>query len=195
MLCFEEKLPSESIGQFAVTKQVLADPQKALNDLIQGVDKERYLAEYSNALVLFSDYISKYVTNNWKTFSVRHGLTLTQIRTKMVVQCYTANVMEIEDALKQVKRFYDNVKEMELEISKNYDLNVVFEEDAADFLIQQFIEHSATTEEILSKIYADFFDGFNLIREKTGKARFFLSRKALTDHETYLNELIRKEIK
>jgi hypothetical protein len=103
--------------------------------------------------------------------------------------------MEIEDAVKQIKKFYDDVKEMELEISKNYDLNVVFEEDAADFLIQQFIEYNATADEVLSKIYTDFFDGFNLIREKTGKARFFLSRKALTDHEDYLNELIRKEIK
>lgn len=195
LLCFEEKLPSESVGQFAVTKQVLTNPEQVLNDLIQGNHKEKYLADYNNALLLFSDYISEYVTNNWKIFSIRHGLTLTQIRTKMVVQYYTANVMEIEDAVKQVKKFYDNVKEMELEISKNYDLNIVFEEDAADFLIQQFIEHKATTDEILSKIYTDFFDGFNLIREKTGKARFFLSRKALTDHETYLNELIRKEIK
>jgi len=195
MLCFEEKLPSESVGQFAVTKQVLTNPEQVLNDLIQGNDKEKYAAEYNNALVLFSDHISEYVKKNWKIFSIRHGLTLTQIRTKMVVRYYTAHVMEIEDAVKQVKKFYDNVKEMELEISKNYDLNVVFEEDAADFLIQQFIEHNATTDEILSKIYTDFFDGFNLIREKTGKARFFLSRDALTDHETYLNELIRKEIK
>lgn len=195
MLGFEEKLPSESVSQFAVTKQMLDNPGQALNDLVLGNDNARYEAEYNHALALFSDYISDYVKNNWKIFSIRHGLTLTQIRTKMVVQYYTSHVMEIEDAVKQVKRFYDNVKEMELEISKNYDLNVVFEEDAADFLIQQFIEHNATTDEILSKIYNDFFDGFNLIREKTGKARFFLSRKALTDHENYLNELIRKEIK
>jgi endopeptidase Clp ATP-binding regulatory subunit ClpX len=195
MLGFEEKLPSESVGRFAVTKEMLDTPEQALNDLVLGNDRTKYEAEYNHALALFSDYISEYVKNNWKIFSIRHGLTLTQIRTKMVVQYYTAHVMEIEDAVKQVKRFYDNVKEMELEISKNYDLNVVFEEDAADFLIQQFIEHNATTDEILSKIYADFFDGFNLIREKTGKARFFLSRKALTDHENYLNELIRKEIK
>lgn len=195
MLGFEEKLPSESVGQLAVTKQMLDNPKQALNDLVLGNDNAKYEAEYNHALALFSDYISEYVKNNWKIFSIRHGLTLTQIRTKMVVQYYTSHVMEIEDAVKQVKRFYDNVKEMELEISKNYDLNVVFEEDAADFLIQQFIEHNATTDEILSKIYDDFFDGFNLIREKTGKARFFLSRKALTDHETYLNELIRKEIK
>ncbi|NWH05322.1 AAA family ATPase [Desulfobacter latus] len=195
MLCFEEKLPSESVPQFAITKHLLTDPKQALTDLIQGNDKEKYAAEYNHALVLFSNYISEYVKKNWKTFSIRYGLTLTQIRTKMVVQYYTTHVMEIEDAVKQVKKFYDDVKEMELEISKNYDLNVVFEEDAADFLIQQFIEHNATTDEILSKIYTDFFDGFNLIREKTGKARFFLSRKALTDHENYLNELIRKEIK
>jgi endopeptidase Clp ATP-binding regulatory subunit ClpX len=195
MLCFEEKLPSESVQQFAITKQMLTDPKQTLSDLIQGNDKEKYAAEYNHALVLFSNYVSEYVKKNWKIFSIRYGLTLTQIRTKMVVQYYTTHVMEIEDAVKQIKKFYDDVKEMELEISKNYDLNVVFEEDAADFLIQQFIEYNATADEVLSKIYTDFFDGFNLIREKTGKARFFLSRKALTDHEDYLNELIRKEIK
>ena len=195
MLTFEEKLPSESVGQFAITKQVLDSPKQVLKDLIQGSDPGKYEAEYNQALVLFSDYICEYVTKNWKIFSIRHGLTLTQIRTKMVAQYYTAHVMEIEDAVKQIKKFYDNVKEMELEISRSYDLNVVFEDDAADFLIQQFIEHNATTDEVLSKIYTDFFDGLNLIREKTGKARFFLSRSALTDHETFLNELIRKEIK
>ncbi|WP_287126857.1 AAA family ATPase [Desulfobacter sp.] len=195
LLAFEEKLPSESVGQFAITKQVLITPQLILNDLIQGNDKERYEAEYNHALGLFSDYINEYITKNWKIFSIRHGLTLTQIRTKMLAQYYTAHVMEIEDAVKQVKKFYDTVKEMELEISRNYALNVVFEEDAADFLIQQFIEHNASMDEILSKIYTDFFDGLNLIREKTGKARFFLCKDALTDHEKYLNELIRKEIK
>ncbi len=195
MLTFEEKLPSGSVGQFAITKQVLDSPKQVLKDLIQGSDPGKYEAEYNQALVLFSDYICEYVTKNWKIFSIRHGLTLTQIRTKMVAQYYTAHVMEIEDAVKQIKKFYDNVKEMELEISRSYDLNVVFEDDAADFLIQQFIEHNATTDEVLSKIYTDFFDGLNLIREKTGKARFFLSRSALTDHETFLNELIRKEIK
>jgi hypothetical protein len=82
-----------------------------------------------------------------------------------------------------------------MEITKSYDLNIVFEEDAADFLIQQFIDHNATTEEVLSKIYSDFFDGFNLVREKTGNNRFFLSKNGLIDHETYLNDLIRKELK
>ncbi len=195
MLPFEEKLPSESIRHFAVTKQVVHAPKQILNDLIQGTDKEKYESAYIQTTALFTDYITDYVKRNWKTFSIRHGLTLTEIRTKMVALYYTSHVMEVEDAVRQIKKFHDQIKEIEVEISKNYDLNIAFEEDAADFLIQQFIEHNATPEEIISKIHTDFYDGLNLIREKTGKARFFLTKKALIDHESYLNDLIREEIK
>ena len=103
--------------------------------------------------------------------------------------------MEIEDAVKKIKKMHDSVKEIEVEVSKSYDLNIVFEEDAIDFIIEQFINHNATSDEILSKIYDDFYDGFNLLREKTGQSRFFITETALTDHETYLNNLIRKKIK
>jgi len=102
--------------------------------------------------------------------------------------------MEIEDALKKIKNHQDSIKEIEIEVLKTYNLNIIFEEDAIDFLIEQFINHNATIQEILSKIYDNYYDGFNLIREKTGKDRFFLSKNALIDNETYLNDLIRKEI-
>jgi phosphomevalonate kinase len=102
--------------------------------------------------------------------------------------------MEIEDALNKIKKVHDSIKEIEIEVLKNYNLNIIFEEDAIDFLIEQFINHNATNQEILSKIYDNYYDGFNLIREKTGKDRFFLSKNALIDNETYLNDLIRKEI-
>ncbi|HCY86071.1 MAG TPA: ATPase, partial [Desulfobacteraceae bacterium] len=171
------------------------DPDQVLAAIIDGSEKNRLEQEYNQALSDHREYITGYVTENWKVFSIRHGLTLTEIRSRMVAQYYAAHVMEIEDAVRQIKRFHDAIKEMEVEISKSYDLNVVFEEDATDFLIQQFIDHSATTDEILSKIYTDFYDGFNLIRERTGKSRFFLSKNALIDHETYLNDLIRNELK
>ena len=194
LLRFEEKLPSTNIKIFTITPDVLNNPARVLDDLMDGREKNRLEQEYNQALSDHREYITGYVTENWKVFSIRHGLTLTEIRSRMVAQYYAAHVMEVEDAVRQIKRFHDAIKEMEVEISKSYDLNVVFEEDATDFLIQQFIDHSATTNEILSKIYTDFYDGFNLIRERTGKSRFFLSKNALTDHETYLNDLIKSEI-
>mmetsp|Transcript_4718 Transcript_4718/g.2643 ORF Transcript_4718/g.2643 Transcript_4718/m.2643 type:complete len:104 (-) Transcript_4718:11-322(-) len=102
--------------------------------------------------------------------------------------------MEVNDAVKKAKEFYDAIKEIEVEVSKSYNLNIIFEEDAIDFLLEQFIDHNATSEEILSKIYNNYYDGLNLIREKTDKNRFFISKNALINHEAYLNDLIKKEI-
>ena len=200
LLSFEEKLPSTTVRKFTVTQRALGQPEEALAELIEadrigGQAKEKLEAEYNTALTHLREYITGYIKENWKVFSIRHGLTLTEIRSRMVARYYTTHVMEIEDAVKQIKGFYDNIKEIELEVSKSYDLNIVFEEDAVDFLIEQFIDHHATTDEILSKLYTDFYDGFNLVREKTGKTHFSLSQNALTDHEAYLNDLIRKEIK
>lgn len=194
LLDFEEKLPSHNISKFAVTKELLEDPKTHLDDLISKQNPENWNKLYEKAFLDHKDYISSYIKNNWNTFSIGHGLTLSETRCNMVALYFCNNVMEVEDAVKKIKGFHDSVKEIELEVSKSYNLNIVFEEDAIDFLIEQFIKHNATSEEILTKIYDSYYDGFNLIREKTGKNRFFLSKKALVDHETYLNDLIRKEI-
>ncbi len=194
LLLFEENLPSRDIKQFAVTKEVLENPDNVLDELIGRANDAKWTAIYENAFDTHTQYVSKYLEKNWKTLSLKHGLTLSQVRTLMVAHYYCRHVMEIEDAVKKIKKFHDSVREIELEVSKSYNLNVVFEEDAIDFLIEQFVHHQATSEEILTQLYDNYYDGFNLIREKSGKNRFFLSKNSLIDHETYLNDLIRKEI-
>ncbi len=194
LLVFEEKLPSIHVPVFTVSKTALENPDLHLKELVSDPGSDRWNKQYEKAFFDHKEYISDYVKKNWKTFSIKHGLTLSQIRCNMVAQCFCKHVMEIEDAIKKIKTFHDSVKEIEVEVSKSYDLNIVFEEDAIDFLIEQFIDHNATGEEILSKIYETHYDGLNLVRERSGNNRFFLSKKALTDHETYLNDLIRKEI-
>ncbi|MFH2057834.1 MAG: AAA family ATPase [Pseudomonadota bacterium] len=195
LLIFEEKLPSTRIDKFVVTEAVLKNPQAHLDDMLLEANSDKWNIFYEKAFLVYKDYISDYIKENWKVFSIRHGLTLSEIRCNMVAQYFCKHVMEIEDAVKKIKKLHDSVKEIELEVSKSYNLNIVFEDDAIDFLIEQFINHNATSEEILSKIYTAYYDGFNLVREKTGNNRFFLSKTALVDHETYLNDLIRKEIR
>lgn len=195
LLDFEETLPSQTISSLTVTREIVNNPEPLLKDLISKQNAEKWNRLYEKSFLDHKEYIAKYIKDNWKTFSLRYGLTLSEIRCNMVALYFCNHVMEVEDAVKKIKEIHDSVKEIEVEVSKSYSLNIVFEEDAVDFLIEQFINHHATHEEILSKIYDSYYDGFNLIREKTGKTMFFLSKAALTDHETYLNNLIRKEIK
>ena len=195
LLRFEEKLPSTDIQSLTVDKEVLTSTDPTLDRIIRGEDRDRLDQVFHQTRLEYKSFITGYLKDNWKALSIRHGLTLSQIRCEMVAQYFVTRVMEIEDAVKRVKKFHEAVKEIEMEVSKSHDINLVFEEDAVDFLIQQFIDHNATSEEILKKIYDSFYDGFNLLRERTGRNQFFLSKSALTDHESYLNDLIRKEIK
>ncbi|WP_300462857.1 AAA family ATPase [Desulfobacula sp.] len=194
LLAFEETLPSQTVFNFTVTREVLEDPKPHLEDLISKKHPEKWQMLYEKAFLDYEHYISTYIKNNWKTFSLSNGFTLSEIRCNMVANYFCNTVMEIEDAINKIKQLHDSVKEIELEVLKSYNLNIVFEEDAIDFLIEQFIQHHATNEEILAQLYDKYYDGFNLIREKTGTNRFFISKNALIDHKTYLNDLIRKKI-
>ncbi len=194
LLNFEETLPSHNVKQFVVTEAVIKDPDTYLRQVIENQPPEKWNNLFEKVFLENKAYVADYIKDNWKNFSLTYGLTLSEIRSDLVALYFCTHIVEIEDAVQKIKTFHDAIREIEIEVSKSYALNIVFEEDAIDFLLEQFIRHHATHEEILSKIYDSYYDGFNLVREKTGKNRFFLSKQALIDHETYLNDLIRKEL-
>ncbi|MEX1297805.1 MAG: AAA family ATPase [Desulfotignum sp.] len=195
LLPYEEKLPSHPVTRLVVNQQVIADPSGTLEDLLSNQPVKNWNALHQQAVETQIQYISRYIQENADTLSAAHGLTLTPDRCDMAARYFQAHVVEIDDAVRKIKTAYDGVKEIELEINRNMGLNLFFEEDAVDFLMIQFIEHGVSSEDILSKLHTAFYDGLNLIREKTGKSRFFLTRADLLDSEAYLNDLIRKEIK
>ncbi|MBF0467604.1 MAG: AAA family ATPase [Desulfamplus sp.] len=139
-------------------------------------------------------YIAEYVSKNWKNLSIRHGLTLSQYRCTLVAEYFCTHVTELGNAIQQIKSYYESIKKIEVDFYKNYDLNIVLEEDAVDFLIEKLIHNQISSMEISAKIYNDFYNGLNLIRDKSAKNRFFLSRKSLLEPENFLNDLIKKEI-
>ncbi|MFO7990590.1 MAG: AAA family ATPase [Thermodesulfobacteriota bacterium] len=195
LLPYEEKLPSTTVTRLVVNQAVITDPSGTLKDLLSDHPVNDWDAVYQQAVENDIQYLTDYIQNNADTLSAGHGLDLTPVRCDMTARYFRTHVLEIDDALKKIRRAYDGVKEIEREIAQNMNLNIFFEEDAVDFLMRQFIEHRVSSEDILSNLYNAFYDGLNLIKEKTGRNRFFLTRANLLDSEAYLNDLIRKEIK
>ena len=80
-------------------------------------------------------------------------------------------------------------------VNNKRDINVILEEDAIDFIIEQFINKTINNiDDVYKKMVNDFEFGLNLAREKTGKNRFFLTRDALIDPEKYIGEIIKGEL-
>ena len=138
--------------------------------------------------------MEKLLGGNWKQLSIRHGLTLTQPRIALVAAHYCRNITGIDSAIRKIKRFYDEAKKIELYFLDQHDIIIVLEEDAVDFIIEQFIYAEAKFDEIYGKITQDFEHGLKLVKEKTGRNRFLLGREALVSPESFLSTLIRKEL-
>ena len=194
LIPFEETLPASGLTRFTITPEVVTAPKAYLVKCMDPEHKIELDLAHEKARNLEKAYIETYITRNQENLSKEHGISLTPRRKSLVAEYFCCHITELGKAVDQLKVHYESVKDIELNFFKEHDLNIVFEEDAIDFLMEQFISHEITSEEITAKIYNDFHDGLSLIRQKSDKNRFFISRQALMEHETFLENLIKKEI-
>jgi len=124
----------------------------------------------------------------------KYNLKLTPSRMDIVSSFYIRYVMDIGHAIEKVKSFYDEIKKIELSFFKDHDINIVLEEDAIDFIIEQMINSSNSIDSFYNRLSGDIKLGLKLVLEKTGKNRFFITREALTEPEIFLDNLIKAEL-
>ena len=103
--------------------------------------------------------------------------------------------MDVSSAIQKIKSFYDETKKLELYFFKKYDINIVLEDDAIDFIIETCFSTSITFDDVHKKLGDDFVYGLKLVREKSGRNRFFITRAALIDPEAYISKLIQEELR
>ncbi|MBW2593632.1 MAG: AAA family ATPase, partial [Deltaproteobacteria bacterium] len=194
LLDFEKKLPSTNVKKFPVTPAVIEDAGKTLAAMIGALPGSE-TGIYEKLCLSEKKYIKQYIESNRKNLSARYNLTLTPSRINSVAALYCNRIMDIGSAIKKIKSFYDEIKTIELNFLKNFDINIVLEEDAIDFLIKQVINTETVLDRLYARLESDFKLGLNLIREKTGRNRFFITQKALSDPESFISALIKNELK
>jgi endopeptidase Clp ATP-binding regulatory subunit ClpX len=195
LLAFEKKLPSTSVQKFPVTPAVIEDPEKTLAVIIGADTGPGTMETYERLCLAEKNHISQYIEANRKHLGTRHNILLTPLRIDNAADLYCTRIMDIGSVIKKIKFYYDEIKRIELTFLKNFDINIVLEEDAIDFLIKQVINTEIVLDQLYDRLEFDFKLGLNLIREKTGRNRFFITEKALSDPESFINTLIKDELK
>lgn len=195
LLLFEKKLPSTNIKKFPVTVFVVEKPEKALETILSPLNEEKLISSFNELSGKEKESVKEYVQKNRQRLSKRYNLTMTQSRIDIIASFYCKHIMDIGHVVEKIKTFYDEIKKIELFFFQNNDINIVMEEDAVDFIIKQFIDSSIKLEEFYQQLITDFELGFKLIREKTGKNRFFITKQALLGPESFISNLIKDELK
>jgi ATP-dependent Clp protease ATP-binding subunit ClpX len=194
LLVFEKKLPSSQIKKFPVTGSAVENPEGTLNKILALSNVDELNESYEKLFLEEKEYIKSYLSTNKKNLAEKYGLTLTASRIDIVASYYANHMIDIEKAIKKIKTFYDDIKKIELYFFKNHDINIVMEDDAIDFIIKKFENSTHDLGELYDKLSTDFEYGLKLVREKTGKHRFFITKDALMNPEAFVSNLIRDEL-
>jgi len=194
LLVYEKKLPSTDIRRFAVTLTVAETPEGQLQSLLDEPNSPERIETFNRLCQEERDRIKSYVAENRKHLAEKYGLTLTPARAEIIATFYDRQVSDIGNAIEKIKSYYDEIKKIELRFFRNHDINIVLEEDAVDHIIEQYAKSVIDLNKFYQQLCHDFEYGLKLILEKTGKNRFFISRKALIDPEGFLNSLIKSEL-
>ncbi|MFH1102554.1 MAG: AAA family ATPase [Pseudomonadota bacterium] len=195
LLLFEKHLPSTDVKQFPATASIIDNPKKALEELISLDCRKNILEIFQRLSVEEKENIKQYIHSNRKALSEKYNLTLTPSRIDIVATYYCKHIMDVGTAVEKIKSFYDDAKKIELYFYKSHDINIVLEEDAIDFIIDQTVNFQLDLKDFYKKLSADFELGLKLVREKTGKSRFFITREALKSPESFISSMIRDELK
>ncbi|WP_319526260.1 AAA family ATPase [uncultured Desulfosarcina sp.] len=190
LLLFEKTLPSTGIKQLAVTREMIESPQETLDKLLDDPKNEGFRRTFEALSAQERQRIVDYVTENSDTFSEKYGLQLTASRIALAAAVYCRQVSDIEKVLKKIKAFYEETKTIELYFIKNHGINIVLEEEAIDYIIERCFASGSTPEEYYRNLTADFEHGLKLVRQKTGRTRFFITREALEKPDSYIADLL-----
>jgi ATP-dependent Clp protease ATP-binding subunit ClpX len=174
---------------------VVKNPEKIRKEYSLTAGSHEAAKEFQRLVEEEKAFIRDYVQTNSRHFSEKYGLTLTPSRIEVVANFYSSHIMDVGSVIRRIKFYYDEIKKIELYFFKNHDINIVLEEDAIDFIIEQFSTASVNVDDFFKQLSKDFELGLKLVRDKTGRNRFFITKNALLDPENYLSELIKNELR
>jgi endopeptidase Clp ATP-binding regulatory subunit ClpX len=195
LLDFERKLPSTDIKKFPASKEIVTGPGAYLKALTAQSPEPDTRQLFDRLAQQEKETITQYLKENQRNLAEKYSLTMTPSRINIVAASYSKSTLNIGRVIKKIKSYYDEIKKIELHFFKKHDINIVFEEDAIDFIIEKLIASPLELKDVNEKINRDFQHGLKLAREKTNRNRFFITRQALLDPEAYVRELITGQMK
>jgi endopeptidase Clp ATP-binding regulatory subunit ClpX len=191
LLSFERTLPSSAVKKLPVTLEILTDPAGALERMVATPDDPAARSAFECLADEERASIRDYLKANRKSLAEKYSLTMTPARIDIVASYYSKKVMDTGSAVRHIKACYDEIKNIELYFYKNHDINIVLEEDAIDFLMEMIVESAFELKDVYPKLNNHFEHGLKLVRERTGRNRFFINRSALMNPEDFIRTLIK----
>ena len=192
ILPFEKKLPSSEIRYLAVTKKMVDDPEKELELLLREPGTGENLKLFQVLVDEERTAVRDEILRMRKRFADNYPLVFTPDRTEIVIDHHVSSGISIEAVFNEVLALYNQVRVFESDFYERHGFRIHFDEQAISEIIRRALGRDMSATAFCEGISVDYDYGFRLIADRSGQTQFILPGEAVTDHHTYLDELIRE---
>ncbi len=192
LLPFEKTLPSTRVKHFAVTGEVVENPEQVLKQILQNPDNPEIIRQYEKVRAKECIEILNRSENKVNLYRKKYPLIFTDPRIGLVVDFHMRTGVPIEKIFDEVVLLYNQIRIFESDFYEKHGFKIVFEDEAIDEIIIRALEGDTTAAVVCREISRDYDYAFKLIADRSGQMQFVLPRDAVTRPGEYMDELVRK---
>lgn len=192
LLKFEKRLPSTGIRQFVVTREVVRNPEQELQNLLQDPLHPERMARFERLLERERNELKASILRREGEFRKRYGTAFPESRIDLIARRMVDKGFDVNTVFEEVVEVQRQVEEFERDFQMRNGIQLQFETEALDRIIEMALEENTRGQLICSRLLKDYEHGMKLIRDRIGHKEFVITREAIDDPEGYLNRVIQE---
>ena len=191
LLQFEKRLPSTDIKELLVTPELVREPQEELKRLMADPGAPEIRKRYQKAAGAERDLLKKFIWRQEEDLRGRYRLPLSDQRVELLVDHYHQWDCDLKTCFQEMVRLHDQVRVFEERFFDEHAIQLHFDEEAVDEILRRALEGGISALAVCDRLSEDLSYALKLVRDRTSRDHFILTREALADLDSYLNRLIR----
>jgi endopeptidase Clp ATP-binding regulatory subunit ClpX len=192
LIKFEKRLPSTDIRKFVVTRAVVENPEQELKRLLQDPSNPEMLEKFEALLSKEKMALKESILRREAEFRKRYGIVFQEGRIDLIVNRMIEKGYDVNTVSEEVVEVQRQVEEFERDFQRRTGIDLQFIEEAIVRITEIILNEDGKGTALFSRLSKDYEYGFELIREKTGKREFIITRETVDDPEGYLDRTIRE---
>ncbi|MBW2029601.1 MAG: AAA family ATPase [Deltaproteobacteria bacterium] len=192
LIPFEKTLPSTHIDKLLVTPELVDNPEAELADLQKDPYSPGRLERFSRASEKEMENLKGFIKRRANDFHQLDGLNLYDKRMELIGEIYLKLITDVNTAIETFREMHDRIKREESSLYEKLEIDISLEDSAIDELIKEAIRTGEDTGKLTFQLAKKLEYGLKLVKDRSGTDRFTVTGDAVTDMESYINELVKK---
>jgi ATP-dependent Clp protease ATP-binding subunit ClpX len=192
LIKFEKRLPSTDIRKFVVTREVVENPERELQRLIQNPLSSEIQAKFGMLLSREKVTLKESILKREAEFKKRYGMVFPESRIALIVNRMVEKGYDVNTVYEEAVEIQRQVEDFERDFQKRKGIYLQFNQEAIDRITEIVLNEDGKSAALFSRFSKDYEYGLELVSDKTGQKEFILTREAVDDPEGYLDRTIRE---